>query len=400
MIAFITSQYNSMHDALIDHFIQAVQSANHSALSNFRETHFEDRKNQGKGIRSLLHTLDMDVFSFINNLENTLQNDRIGSDRKVSRMKNMFDVYKKQTPKIQSQIKDIEHDLREVYRDSGFFDALETKSRSLQRKVTKIVCSMEVDPDSANRKLMFAIDYFKFKHGKITDLCPMGFLSSEEQDQVYDCSDKFRVSLFKIMLFRHIMTSIKSGTLNMKHSFKYRSLEEYLLPKGEWESSIEEILDRASMSHLLDFDTVFGKLKEILDKQYAITNENIISEKNDQVKFNNKGEVIVTTPKVVKPKEDQVPDLFSHLNFVPIQEVLLSINEHTRFLDSFEHFSAKYHRKKPEPTHFIAANIALGCNVGTGKIQKTAKGLERIDLANIIKLYFCHHNIMAANEKS
>ncbi len=192
MIAFITSQYNSMHDALIDHFIQAVQSANHSALSNFRETYFEERKNQGKGIRPLLHTLEMDVFSFINNLENTLQNDRIGSGSKVSRMKDMFDDYKKQTPKIQSQIKDIEHDLREVSRDSGFFDALETKSRSLQRKVTKIVCSIEVDPDSANRKLMFAIDYFKLKHGKVTDLCPMGFLSPEEQDLVYDSNDKFR----------------------------------------------------------------------------------------------------------------------------------------------------------------------------------------------------------------
>jgi len=137
----------------------------------------------------------------------------------------------------------------------------------------------------------------------------------------------------------------------------------------------------------------------MLSRQCKTTNEHILDGKNEYVKFRQDGKAVVTTPKVDKDYETQVPDLFSGLHYISIQEVLLSIHEQTQFLDAFEHFSNKYRRKKPDLKSFIAAIIALGCNVGTGKIQKTAKGLDKIDLANIIKLYFSHHNILAANEK-
>jgi len=68
-------------------------------------------------------------------------------------------------------------------------------------------------------------------------------------------------------------------------------------------------------------------------------------------------------------------------------------------MDVFEHISAKYHRHKPENKNFVAAIIALGCNVGPSKIQKTARGLENADLSSLIKLYFSLHNVQAANDK-
>ena len=44
--------------------------------------------------------------------------------------------------------------------------------------------------------------------------------------------DKFRVSLYKAFLFLHIMGAIKSGTLNLEHSYKYRSLDDYLISRS------------------------------------------------------------------------------------------------------------------------------------------------------------------------
>ena len=398
MIAFIANQFSRMHDALIDHFVQAVQASNHSALALFRENHFASRKGHGSRIYPFFHSLEKDVFTFINGLENTLEANHLGDENKILEMKVMFANYKKTQPEREEQMAEIRDDLFKASKEVGFYDALEAKSRALQRKVTKIVCSMEHDPGSENKRLILAINHFRYKLGKVSETCPMGFLSTEERNLLFDVDRKFRVSLYKIMLFRHITASIKSGTLNMKHSIKYRSLEEYMLPQEEWVTNEEEMLERASMTHLLDFDAVLNKLKDILHKQYETTNENILSGKNDHVKFNQDHKIIVATPKVYK-MEKRAPDLFAHLQYVPIQEVLLSIHEQTGFLDVFEHFSPKYHRHKPELKNFMAAIIALGCNVGTGKIQKTARGLEDVDLNSLITLYFSHHNVQAANDK-
>jgi hypothetical protein len=37
-------------------------------------------------------------------------------------------------------------------------------------------------------------------------------------------NSKFRVSLYKALLFLHVQSAIKSGSLNLEHSYKYRPL--------------------------------------------------------------------------------------------------------------------------------------------------------------------------------
>jgi hypothetical protein len=47
---------------------------------------------------------------------------------------------------------------------------------------------------------------------------PTGFLDPEEQTTV-NRDGKFRVSLYKALLFLHVQNGIKSGALNLEHSY-------------------------------------------------------------------------------------------------------------------------------------------------------------------------------------
>ena len=38
-------------------------------------------------------------------------------------------------------------------------------------------------------------------------------------------NSKFRVSLYKALLFLHVQSAIKSGSLNLEHSYKCRPLD-------------------------------------------------------------------------------------------------------------------------------------------------------------------------------
>ncbi|MDD5462755.1 MAG: hypothetical protein PHG00_14175 [Methylococcales bacterium] len=52
-----------------------------------------------------------------------------------------------------------------------------------------------------------------------------------------DQDGKFHVSLYKALFFVEITEGMKSGALNLLHSEKYRSLDEYMIQKADWEAN-------------------------------------------------------------------------------------------------------------------------------------------------------------------
>ena len=61
---------------------------------------------------------------------------------------------------------------------------------------------------------------------------PSIFWSTEQRAALTAQDGKFRVSLYKALLYVEVAEAIKSGALNLAHSEKYRSLDEYLIPEG------------------------------------------------------------------------------------------------------------------------------------------------------------------------
>jgi hypothetical protein len=52
---------------------------------------------------------------------------------------------------------------------------------------------------------------------------------------------KFRVSLYKALLFLHVQNGIKSGALNLEHSYKYRPLDDYLIDSDRWQRAKQQL---------------------------------------------------------------------------------------------------------------------------------------------------------------
>ena len=51
---------------------------------------------------------------------------------------------------------------------------------------------------------------------------------------------KARVSLYKALLFRKITDNIKSGSLNLQSSYKFKALDDYMIPKEEWDKNVDQ----------------------------------------------------------------------------------------------------------------------------------------------------------------
>ena len=95
---------------------------------------------------------------------------------------------------------------------------------------------------TSNKNIIAAINYFK-NNSSINSKAPQAFLNEEERGAIFE-SGKFRVSLYKVLLFFHVSDAIKNGTLNLKYSLKYRNFEDYLIDKEEWKQN------KKSLGHL------------------------------------------------------------------------------------------------------------------------------------------------------
>ncbi len=121
---------------------------------------------------------------------------------------------------------------------------------------------------------------------------PTDFLTQDEKDALYK-KNKLRVSFYKVLLFSHIADGIKSGHLNVLHSYKYRAIHEYLIDEQVWASERKDLLERAGLTHFCDFQATMNKFKLQLDSKYKVVNERFLSGQNTHLKIDKNGKVII-----------------------------------------------------------------------------------------------------------
>ena len=85
---------------------------------------------------------------------------------------------------------------------------------------------------------------------------------------------------------------IKSGALNLEHSYKYRPLDDYLIDRVRWQRDKQHLIERAGL--------------EALSQQYLLTNQNITEGKNPHIKIG-KGSVHETECIPLTPTERDSP---------------------------------------------------------------------------------------------
>lgn len=68
---------------------------------------------------------------------------------------------------------------------------------------------------------------------------------------------------------------IKSGSLNIEHSYKYRPLDAYLIDRDRWQRDKTLLMERAGLQAFLDPHQVLDKLDAALYQQYVLTNAHI-----------------------------------------------------------------------------------------------------------------------------
>ncbi|MEM6806685.1 MAG: Tn3 family transposase, partial [Bacteroidota bacterium] len=281
--------------------------------------------------------------------------------------------------------------------EDPYYEYLAQQSQSLQQRASPILKNLSFQPNNSDKDLIEAIAYFRKRDGTINKSAPTAFLSEEDQGALWNKDARFRVSLYKMLLFQQSTDAIKRGSLNLRYSYKYRAVDDYLIPKDIWDKDQDSLLEKANLLHLKEPRCRISDYKKMIAHHFTFTNTRILKGKNTHFRKSKKGNYHIRTPKSEKEKQLADASLFPAEAFVPMSEVLATVDQLTGLLSKFRHLQPMYRKQRPEKSVFFAAITAFGCNLGIQAMAKAALPLSAAQLENTANWYFNLKNINQAN---
>ena len=229
--------------------------------------------------------------------------------------------------------------------DSPLYDLQESKSLHLQNRLSPVLKAANLQAEQQKSPLIEAIDHFRDKGGHISAQAPATFLDKTEHKALYREDGTFRVSLYKVFLFQHVSAAIKSGKLNLVHSYKYRPLDEYMISRKRWEKEKYQLLEHAGLLNFLDSKTVLQQLDQTLYQQYKATNARTME--NEYLSFKADGSFRIKTPPLDDQETDPLQAWFPKRHYISLAELLETVHHHSNMLSAFEHGSKLTHHRLP-----------------------------------------------------
>jgi len=398
LIAFIVHQFFKLQDLLIDTLLQAVQNSINSSIREYKELYYEQRKEKNESSKKVIGYLDKNTLT-ISTIKEIVNSSSFSDSEKIKCIQNILAEHEQKQAEVKEHLSTFRQESERAGKDADFYSVVEAKSIKLQNRVAEIVKNVEFDTDTSSKPLLEAIAFFKKKEGNIDKNAPIDFLQENEQNIIFDDKERFRISLYKSLLFTKIADELKAGTLNLKYSYKYQSLEEYLIPKTIWQQKKDEYIQRAELTNFADSKAVLQRLENTLDNQYNLVNQNISKKRNEFINFHKDGTFGLSTPKTEVDDKELLAELFPKKQYISLLEILFTINKACDFIDAFKHWQIKYTKSKPHDKIFLAGIIGYGCNIGTNKIAKISKQINEHELENAINWYFSEESVSSANDK-
>ena len=199
--------------------------------------------------------------------------------------------------------------------EEDYYLILSSKSVRMQNRVSPILKAVRFLAEPNAKDLLHAMEHFRLKDGAIDKTAPVDFLTPDERAAV-SRDGRFSVSLYKALLFLQVQSAIKSGTLNLEYSYKYRPLDAYLIDRERWQRDKRLLIERADLQAFLDPHQVLAELDTVLYRQYLTTNAHILDGENPHIKFKKRG-FSVSTPMLEESDAEALQHYFTRARFRP-----------------------------------------------------------------------------------
>ncbi len=381
LIAFITHQYLSVGDALILTLNKAVGSVLNGCEAALKDHYYQNRHATAGLVGQVSRRADQHI-DVLADIDRTVQRSDWSSDRKVEHIRSVLAkkrIDAEQLTADRQRRLDLKTVNQPVQERTDLYLALEKASLRLQVRVSAIIQVLVFDDHTTQPPLLVALRHFQERKGELTATgsLPLDFLDMADRQHVFTDGGKLRLSLYKVLLFVATRDALRDGTLTVVSSYDYRSVDEYQIPRAQWQAHREAYLLRAQLTaHSRPAPTLMA-LSKLVNEQFRVTNSRLRT--NPQVFFDARGGWHLRRYRAEETERDtDVRLLYPTGRVVSLREVLTQVDALTGFSARFVHKSFVQKPTRPDLRLLLAAIIGYGENIG---IRKMAAAADRPDLA-------------------
>jgi TnpA family transposase len=399
LLAFIMHQYYRRHDAMIEIIVKTVQGAVNTAQREHKAASYDRRESTTQLVQTLLSQWDDSFLTVLSTIEQIVQHPHWNDSQKVQQIKATLTRHQPTTQHTLDLLPPLREQVTRELADTSYYDVLEAKGRRLIRRLAPVVKALTFQAEPGAQAVMAALPVLDLPPRAFNANVPVAFLTPAEQRAVQGPDGRMRATLYKMLLLVHLMRCLKSGTINLLDSYKYRPLDDYLIPRTQWQHEKNRLLTRANLTAFADPLPVLTALNTTLQAQYATTNERVMTGLNERVQWSAAGTLRITTPKLVEQERETLQTFLPDRQDIALLEVLATVDRYSGFLEAFHHANHRHRRVPPARKTFFAGIIGLGCGIGTQKIARISRQLRPWELEQTVNWFFSPEATRLANDR-
>jgi TnpA family transposase len=394
LVTFIDHYYKTWQDTLVDILLRNVQQQLNNADKLLDNRLKEKTPDKNKLTHSVLLGFD-NTKSTVDRVRKILHDSTLTNDQKIEKLCQAVPLEDSDTvlKHAISDAKKLKEQLNNEKTQGDQLDILSTLSRKLQNRVADIIKHLRFEVCNENNSLYSALIYYQSEKN-ITATAPNKFLESHEYKAVHR-NGEFNVSLYKAILFCKVASAIKAGQISLVYSYRYLSIDEYLIDENHWAKNKHTIISNLNLPE--NIDQLLVTLRSLLDKQYIEVNQRIINKDNKHVTVKKDGTYSIYTPSIDKPDYESISTIIGKEKYISVLQMMAEINDVSNFTENFKHHKIKGAKAKPNNEIFFAGIFALGSNIGLHKLANTAIGVNYNTLFNAVNWYFSLENLHMTN---
>ena len=161
LITFVFYQYNILHDALMDIFLISIASFNCSVKRDHQSKCYENRTKYADTLKEF-NSKNITQIDLIKGIYYLCKDQYEDYYMKCITIEHVIEAFLKNEENNTTEVDQDLINLESSYNDSGYYQAISDKSRSLQSKLTPILNVLKFNTkQSSDKELLKATDYFQ-----------------------------------------------------------------------------------------------------------------------------------------------------------------------------------------------------------------------------------------------
>ena len=396
LLAFVIHQFKVWQDTFLDILLKVTKHYLNKAQLMLNAINTDNLPEKNKLTSSVLQAYNSNRVS-INAVRSVLYNHSYSDQQKLA---SLYKIVPQEESNFDAKADDAASKLsQKINQDNDnkhYYEVLNKLSKKIQKRVAAIIKHLNFLPHETLSSLDKAISNYQTCE-KITKKAPAEFLEPIEYRLIFE-EDRFDVSLYKAILFIRIADAVKAGSLSLQYSYRYMSIDAYIMDKEMWLAQKDFILEKTGLTKFSEVEYVLSNLQQTLDPLFFTVNQRVKDGENPYVKLKKESGFSLHTPAIEKLDYESVIDLIGRERYISIIQMMADINVDTQFTSCFQHFKHKGSKSIPKDAVLFAGLFGLATNIGLHKLSSSALGVNYNTLSNAVEWRFSLENLHAVND--